>query len=58
VLILGTMHKDIKVADNKKKTPQTVSSCDQTKYGVDILDLIAKKYTCTTGTQRWPIHSF
>jgi len=34
------MHKDITVADNKKKTPETVSSYNQTNtdYGVDIPD--------------------
>lgn len=58
VLILSTMHKDITIADNEKKTPETVSSYNETKYGVDILDQMAKKYTCRTGTRRWPIHSF
>ena len=58
VLILSTMHNDITIADNAKKTPETVSSYNETKYGVDILDQMAKKYTCRIGTQRWPIHSF
>ena len=58
VLILSTMHKDITIANNAKKTPETVSSYNETKYGVDIVDKMAKKYTCRTGTQRWPIHSF
>jgi len=58
VLILSTMHSDITIADNAKKTPETVSSYNETKYGVDILDQMAKKYTCRTGTRRWPIHSF
>ena len=38
VLILSTMHNDITIADNAKKTPKTVSSYNETKYGVDILD--------------------
>jgi len=59
MLILGTMHKDSAVADNKKKTHEIVSSYNKTKYGVDIAYLIkAKKYTCRTSTRRWPIHSF
>jgi len=45
------MHKDITAADNKnKKTPESVSSYNKTKYGVDILDQMAKKYTCRTST--------
>jgi len=38
VLILRTMHKDFTVADNKNKTPEIVSSYNETKYGIDILD--------------------
>jgi len=52
------MHKDITVADNEKKTPETVSSYNETKYGVDILDQMAEKYTCRSSTRRWPAHSF
>ena len=58
VLILSPMHKDITIANNAKKTPETVSSYNETKYRVDIVDQLAKKYTCKTGTQRRPIHSF
>ena len=43
VLILSTMHKDITIANNPKKTPETVSSCNETKYVVDIVDQMAKK---------------
>ena len=52
------MRKDITVADNAIKTPKIVSSNNETKYGVDILDQMTKKYTCRAGIQKWPIHSF
>ena len=58
VLILSTMHKDITIVNNAKKTTETVLSYNETKYRVDIVDQMAKKYTCKTGTRRWPIHSF
>ena len=58
MLILGTMHKDITIADNAKKTPKTISSYNETKYGVHIIEQMAKKYTCRSGTRRRPIHSF
>ena len=52
------MHKDINIADNTKKTPETVLSNNKAKYGVGVLDQMGKKYTCRTGTQRWLIRSF
>ena len=38
-----------------QKTPETVSFYNETKYGVDILDQMAIKYTRRTGIQKWPI---
>ena len=58
VLMFSTMHNDITIANNAKKTPETVSSYNETKYGVDIVDQMSKKYTCRTGTRRWPMHGF
>ena len=58
VLILSTMDMDITIADIAKKTPETVFFYNETKYGVDVLDQMAKKYICRTDTRRWPIHSF
>ena len=58
MLIVSIIHNDITIADNAKKIPETVSSYNETKYGVDILDQMAKKYTRRTGTRRWPIHNF
>ena len=52
------MHKDIKILGNAKKTPETVSCFNETKYGVDVVDQMAKKYTVRSGTRRWPVHSF
>ena len=50
------MHKDITVAPNAEKTPETVSSYNKANYGV-MLDQMAKKNTCRTGTRRESIHS-
>ena len=46
------------VADNQKKTPETEKCHNDTKYGVDVVDQMARKYTVRTMTRRWPIHSF
>ena len=57
VLLLSTLHADATIADNQKKTPETVK-CYNIKYGVDVVDQMARKYTVRTMTRRWPIHSF
>ena len=52
------MYEDIKISDNAKKTPEAVSCYNETKYGVDVVDQMAKKYTVRSSTRRWPVHSF
>ena len=58
VAIRSTLHQNITIADNAKKTPESVKAYNNTKYGVDIVDQMARKYTVRTSTRRWPIHSF
>ena len=58
VLLLSTLHEDATIADNQKKTPETVKCYNDTKHGVDVVDQMARKYTVRTMTRRWPIHSF
>ena len=59
VLLLSTLHADATtIADNQKKTPETVKCYNDTKYVVDVVDQMAQKYTVRTMTRRWPIHSF
>lgn len=50
VLILSKIRKDITVADDAKKTLEKVSSNDATEYGFDVLDRMAEKSDCITGT--------
>ena len=58
VAILSTLHQNIAIADNAEKTPESVKAYNDTKYGVDIMDQMARKYTVITSAKRWPIHSF
>ena len=58
VLLLSTLHTDITIAENQKKTTETVRCYNETKYGVDVVDQMARKYTVRTMTRRWPVHSF
>ena len=58
VLLLSTLHTDATIADNQKKTPETVNCYIETKYGVDIVNQMACKHIVRTITRRWPVHSF
>ena len=58
VAIFSTLHQYITIADNAKKTPESVKTYNDTKYGVAIVDQMARKYTVRTSTKRWPIHWF
>lgn len=42
----------------KKKLPETVSFYNSTKYGVDIIDQMARQYTIRAGSRRWPVQVF
>ena len=58
VVLFSTLHQNITIAENTKKTPESVKAYNDTKYGVDIVDQMARKYSVRTFTRRWPIHSF
>ena len=58
VAILSILHQNITIADNAKKTPESVKAYKDTKYGVDIVDQMERKYTFGTSTRIWLIHSF
>ena len=57
VAIFSTLHQNITIADNAKKTSESVKAYNDTKYGADIVDQMARKYTVRTSTRRWSIHS-
>ncbi|KAF2887332.1 hypothetical protein ILUMI_18841 [Ignelater luminosus] len=43
---------------NKNKKPETVPYYSDTKYGVDVPDQMARKYTVNASSRRWPVHIF
>ena len=57
VVIFSTLHQNITIADNAK-TRESVKAHNDTKYGVDNVDQMARKYTARTSTRRWLIYSF
>lgn len=58
VVILSTKHKTVKIKNNRKKTPETISYYNKTKFGVDIVDQMARKYSVKSKCNRWPVQVF
>lgn len=59
VIILSSRHEHVRVDDcTKKKKPNTIVFYNQTKYGVDILDSMAREYSVKPPSRRWPLHVF
>ena len=52
VLLLSTLHTGVAIADNQKQTPETVKCYNETKYGVNVVDQMARKYTVRTMIRR------
>lgn len=59
VAILSTKHKFVKIdKSNKKLLPESVIFYNKTKFGVDMTDQMARKYTVKAGSRRWPLQIF
>ena len=58
VLVLSSKHKSVKIEKNGKRLPETVTLYNNTKFGVDVTDQMARKYTVKAGSWRWPLQVF
>lgn len=58
VLLLSSKHKSVKIEKDGKRLPETVVFYNNTKYGVDMTDQMARKYTVKAGSRRWPLQVF
>jgi hypothetical protein len=58
VVLMSTLHPSISISTEGKKLPETVSFYNSTKFGVDIVDQMARKYLTKAGCRRWPFHVF
>ncbi|KAL6455885.1 hypothetical protein MHYP_G00357360 [Metynnis hypsauchen] len=52
------MHQHVKISDNRKRKPNTVTDYNRMKCDVDIMDQKVCAYTVRTGTRRWPVSVF
>lgn len=58
VVLLSTKHKGVKIDTSSKKLPETISFYNKTKFGVDVTDQMARKYSVKSGSRRWPLQVF
>ena len=58
VSLLSTMHATVDTGDDRKSKPENVKFYNSTKFGVDLLDQMARKYTVNAASRRWPVQSF
>lgn len=58
VILLSTLHSSVEFESNEKKTPDVIKFYNSTKFGVDVLDQMARKYSVKAPSRRWPVHVF
>ncbi|KAL7831169.1 hypothetical protein SRHO_G00306710 [Serrasalmus rhombeus] len=58
VCVLSTMHQLVKISDDHKRKPNTVTDYSRMKCGLDIMDQKVCAYTVRAGTRRWPVAVF
>ena len=58
VLLLSTKHTGVRIEDNYKRVPETIAFYNKTKYGVDVVDQMARKSSVKAGSFWWPLQVF
>jgi len=52
VVFLSSLHQSVSVTVNLKKTPETIEFYNSTKYDVDVVDQMARKYSVKASSRR------
>lgn len=58
VILLSSLHQSVGIRDNPKKIPETVEFYNSTKFGVDVIDQMARTYSVKAASRRWPVQVF
>ncbi|KAJ8883967.1 hypothetical protein PR048_015823, partial [Dryococelus australis] len=58
ILVLSPLHSNISIGNDQKHLPETVSFYNATKYGVDVLNQMARKYSVRVASRCWPVKVF
>ena len=57
VIVFSTMHKNVVIKRHRRKKPNMIVLYDQTKGGVDIVDLISSKLSVRIKSKHWTINA-
>lgn len=56
VAVLSSKYKFVKIdKSNRKMLPDSIQFYNKTKFGVDMTDQMARKYTVKSSSRRWPL---
>ena len=58
VLLLSTKHTGVRIEDNYKRVPETIAFNNKTKYDVDVVDQMTRKYSVKARSFRRPVQVF
>ena len=58
ILVLTTMHNQLKLSVDERKKPHALVFYDHTKAGVDVVDLISAKMLTRMKRRRWTLNIF
>ncbi|KAF2901811.1 hypothetical protein ILUMI_04375 [Ignelater luminosus] len=56
--LCSTQHSNVGIGTGEKQLPKTIQYRNSTKYGVDVVGHMSRKYTVRTACRRWPVHVF
>ena len=52
------MHSTVDIGDDQKSKPKTVNFYNSTKFGVGVVDQMARKYIVNATSRSWPVQFF
>ena len=58
MLLLSSLYQNVDIRENPKKIPETVEFYNVTKFRVDVIDKMARRYTVKASSRRWPVQVF
>uniref|UniRef100_A0A1A9VT26 DDE_Tnp_1_7 domain-containing protein n=1 Tax=Glossina austeni TaxID=7395 RepID=A0A1A9VT26_GLOAU len=58
VLTLSSMQSSVEIEKKDTRIPETIKFHNSAKFGVDVTDQMARKYSVKSKCQRWPLQRF
>ena len=57
VIVLSTMHDNVKITKDQRKKPSVHIMYDHTKGGADVVDLLSTTHLTQIKSRRWPLNA-